>query len=294
MHDGEVETDVALVERLVREQFPEWAGQRIVRVESPGTDNAMYRLGDELAVRLPRMHWAVAPVEREYTWLPRLAPSLPFEVPVPVALGAPGEGFGWPWTVCRWLEGEHPALADDRGDQEALARDLAVFVSAMHALDPAGAPTTAWPRPLHEEDELMRANLARLAGELGTHGAAAAGVWADALAAAHHAGPRVWLHGDLTPGNLLVRDGRLTGVLDFGAMGLGDPASDLRVAWNLLAPGPRDVFREAVGADDATWARARGWALLQALAQLVYFEDRNPPLTTTARHVVAALTAERP
>jgi aminoglycoside phosphotransferase (APT) family kinase protein len=344
MHEDEASIDAALAARLVAEQFPDWAGLPITPVDSYGTDNAIYRLGDELAVRLPRIHWAVAPVQREFAWLPRIARALPAEVPVPVALGAPGDDFGWPWTVCRWLAGEHPSATGGMHDELMLARDLAGFVQAMRALDPAGAPATAWPRPLHEEDEFVRVRSGRLGGgrlggELGTGGPVGSGaapdplgarghvdppshldppspldppshldppspldvgldavvrIWDAAMAAPRHQGARVWIHGDLTPSNLLLRDGRLTGVLDFGAMGLGDPASDLRVAWNLLSPEARSVFRAEVGADDATWARARGWALLQSLAQLSYFGDRNPPLTDSARRVISALVAERP
>lgn len=291
MHDDEVGTDVALVARLVAGQFPAWDELPIGRVDSYGTDNAIYRLGEQLSVRLPRIHWAVAPLRREFAWLPRIAAALPVEVPVPVALGAPAEGYEWPWTVCRWLEGTHPAIAEGSADDVALARDLSGFVRAMRALDPAGAPSTAWPRPMHDEDGLVRTNLARLPG-LGQAGSAVAGVWEAAMTAPRYDGPLVWIHGDLTPANLLVRDDRLTGVLDFGAMGVGDPASDLRVAWNLLSPGAREVFRDAVGADDTTWARARGWALLQSLAQLSYFGDRNPRLTAGAQHVIGALAAE--
>lgn len=299
MHDDEVETDAALVARLVAEQFPEWASLPVEAVASYGTDNAIYRLGDELSVRMPRIHWAVAPVEREYAWLPRIASALPVEVPLPLALGEPGEGYGWPWTVCRWLEGRHPTIGGDDGaqhgaaDDAKLAVDLAGFVRAMRALDPAGAPITAWPRPLHEEDELVRTNLELLADELGGARDAVVAVWEDALRAPRHEGPPVWIHGDLAPSNLLLREGRLTGVLDFSAMGLGDPASDHRVAWNLLQPTARAVFRTEVGADDATWARARGWVLLQALAQLPYYAQRNPPLAANARHVIAELVAER-
>ncbi|MGW4928485.1 aminoglycoside phosphotransferase family protein [Agromyces sp. NPDC004153] len=293
MHDDEVTTDAALVARLVAAQFPDWAGLPVTPVEPWGTDNAIYRLGDELSVRMPRIHWAVAPLEREYAWLPRIAPSLPVEVPVPLAFGAPVQEWAWPWTVCRWVAGRHPSTEGGPYDDEQLARDLAGFVRAMRALDPAGAPTTAWPRPLHEEDELVRTNLELLAEELGPVRDDVVGVWDEALAAPRHGGPRVWIHGDLSPSNLLLRDGRLTGVLDFSAMGLGDPASDHRVAWNLLPPPARAVFRAEVGADDATWARARGWVLLQALAQLPYYAERNPLLAANARHVIAALVAER-
>jgi aminoglycoside phosphotransferase (APT) family kinase protein len=293
MHDDEVTTDAALAARLVAAQFPDWAGLPVTPVESYGTDNAIYRLGDELSVRMPRIHWAVAPLEREYAWLPRIAPSLPAEVPVPLALGAPVEEWAWPWTVCRWVEGRHPSTEGGAYDDDALARDLAAFVRAMRALDPTDAPTTAWPRPLHEEDELVRTNLELVADELGPVRDDVVAVWDEALAAPRHDGSPVWIHGDLSPGNLLLRDGRLTGVLDFSAMGLGDPASDHRVAWNLLPPAARAVFRDEVGADDATWARARGWVLLQALAQLPYYAERNPPLAANARHVIAELVAER-
>jgi len=293
MHDDEVTTDAALVARLVAAQFPDWAGLPVTPVDSYGTDNAIYRLGDELTVRMPRIHWAVAPLEREFAWLPRIAPMLAVEVPVPLAFGAPSEAWAWPWTVCRWLEGWHPSTQGGPYDDESLARDLAAFVRAMRALDATGAPTTAWPRPLHEEDELVRTNLALLDDELGPVRAEVVAVWDEALAAPHHEGPPVWIHGDLSPGNLLLRGGRLTGVLDFSAMGLGDPASDHRVAWNLLPPRARAVFRAEVGADDATWARARGWVLLQALAQLPYYAERNPPLAANARHVIAELVAER-
>ncbi len=292
MHDDEVETDAALVAGLVAAQFPEWASLRVERVASNGTDNAMYRLGDRLSVRMPKIHWAVAPLEREFAWLPRIAAALPFAAPVPLALGEPGHGYPWRWTVCRWLEGAHPIAGEVEG-ADRLAADLAGFVRAMRALDPAGAPITAWPRPLHEEDELVRSNLGTLADELAPVLDDIVAVWDEALAAPHWDGAPTWIHGDLAPSNLLLSDGRLTGVLDFSAMGLGDPASDLRAAWNLLPASARAVFRDEVGADDATWARARGWVLLQALAQLPYYAERNPPLAANARHVIGELVAER-
>ncbi len=291
MHDDEVATDAALVAGLVAAQFPDWAGLRVEPVESIGTDNAMYRLGDELSVRMPRVEWAVAPLEREFDWLPRLAPQLPFATPVPVAVGEPGDGYPWPWTVCRWIDGTHPVVGRISG-ADRLAADLARFVLAMRALDPAGAPRTAWPRPLHEEDEFVRTAIAALGDALVPDPDGIVEIWEDALDAPRWNGPPTWIHGDLSPGNLLVRDGRLTGVLDFGAMGLGDPAGDLRVAWNLLPPAARTRFRGGLGSDAAEWRRARGWALLQAVAQVSYFHARNPPLAASARFVIAELVAE--
>ena len=291
MHDDEVETDAALVAALIAEQFPEWASLPVERLASYGTDNAMYRLGDRLSVRMPKIHWAAASLEREFEWLPRIAPALPVATPVPVVLGEPGEGYPWRWTVCRWVEGAHPVAGSAQG-AERLAAVLAGFVRAMRSLDQTGAPHTAWPRPLHEEDELVHTNLTTLDDELQPVRGEVVAIWEEALAAPHADVPN-WIHGDLAPSNLLLRDGRLAGVLDFSAMGLGDPASDLRAAWNLLPASARQVFREAVSADDATWARARGWVLLQALAQLPYYTERNPQLAANARHVIAELVAER-
>lgn len=294
MREGEVVADAALVQRMVAAQFPEWGGLTVEAVPAHGTDNAMFRLGDDLAVRMPRRTWAVEPVRREFEWLPRLAPQLPVPIPVPVALGRPGEGFPWPWTVCRWLDhGEHPPVGGGDDDDLMLARDLAGFVRAMRSLDPTAAPTTAWPRPLHDEAALVEANLDLVGGHGERSRDAIDAVWSDAIGAPRYEGPLVWIHGDLARGNLLVADRRLTGVLDFGVMGLGDPASDYRVAWNLLTPEGRAVFRAEVGADDATWARARGWVLLQAVAQLTFVADRVPSLAANARHVIAELAAER-
>ncbi|GLI26747.1 hypothetical protein ARHIZOSPH14_09890 [Agromyces rhizosphaerae] len=291
-HPDEVPTDATLARRLVAAQFPEWAHLPIGAAPSQGTDNAMYRLGDELAVRLPRMPWAAAPLEREYRWLPLIAPQLPVAAPLPLALGRPADGYPWHWTVCRWLVGEHPPV-DDEADasssalagQHDLARDLAAFARAMRDLDPDGAPTTAWPLPLAGEDDFVSGQLAAIgATELDA-------IWSAARSARPPA-TRTWIHGDLSPGNLLVADGRLTGVLDFGTMGLGDPASEHRVAWNLLGRTTRETYRAAVDADDDEWARARGWALLQALAQLAHVAERHPPIAAGARRVLAELLSE--
>ncbi|BDZ65161.1 phosphotransferase [Agromyces mangrovi Wang et al. 2018] len=238
-------------------------------------------------------------LEGEYRWLPRIAPQLPVAVPLPLALGRPADGYPWHWTVCRWLVGEHPVVEGEadaspatRTRQHDLARDLAAFARAMRDLDPDGAPTTAWPRPLAEEDEFVSARLAAVNTQLAALGAHDLdAIWSTARSARPPAN-RTWIHGDLSPGNLLVADGRLAGVLDFGTMGLGDPASEHRVAWNLLEPDARETYRAAVGADDHEWARARGWALLQALAQLAHVAERHPPIAAGARHVLAELVAE--
>lgn len=286
MHPDEVATDTDLVRRLVAAQLPQWAHLPVAPVPSAGTDNALYLLGDRLVVRLPRIHWARDDVAKEQRWLPVLAPHLPVAVPVPVAQGAPGEGYPWAWSVYRWLDGQTPARGATY-DDDVLARDLAGFVAALQQVDVTGAPPASRGVPLVQRDAATRAALAAVADEVDV--TAAAAVWEDALAAPPwDAAPR-WVHGDLAPGNLLLTGGRLTAVIDFGACGVGDPACDLVVAWNLLRPGARDAYRAALDVDDATWRRGRGWALSIALIQLPYYRDTDPPLADSSRQVLRAL-----
>jgi aminoglycoside phosphotransferase (APT) family kinase protein len=289
MHENELETDASLVGRLLSAQFPHWAELPIERVPSSGTDNALYRLGDDMVVRLPRIDWAVEGVENAYEWLPRLAPLLPVAVPVPLAKGNPGRGYPWPWSVHPWLEGENPTVGAI-ADPDALAKDLAEFVGAMQRIDLTGAPPAGRGVPLAERDEPTRAALAQLQGMVDTEAVTEA--WEAALRTPEWSGAPVWVHGDLAPGNLLLRDCRLAAVIDFGGVGVGDPACDLMPAWNLLPPEARGVFRAALGVDDATWDRGRGWALTVALLQLPYYKDTNPPLAASSRHVIREVLAE--
>ncbi len=284
----EIDVDVGTVCALLRDQLPELARLPLEPVRLRGTDHAMFRLGEDLAVRLPRVAWAVPTLLREQEWLPRIAGALPARIPLPVALGEPGHGYPWPWSVCHWVPGANP-VPDELSDPEALAADLAGFARSMRGLDPTGAPPTVWPAPLHEEDARVASLLPAVAHLVDAEPIEQA--WAVALAARPCA-TRTWIHGDLAPGNLLVDRDRLVGVIDFSAMGLGDPASDLRPAWNLLPQAARDALRDEVGADADEWARARGWVLLQALAQLSLFQDRLPALAGNARLVLAQIAQE--
>ena len=289
MHADEPDISPGLVRRLIEGQFPQWAGLGIETAGPAGTSNAMFRLGPDLAVRLPRRPGAAADIDKEHLWLPRLAPVLPAAVPVPVAMGLPGEGYPWRWSVCSWLEGENPAIAQP-SQPELLADDLAAFASALHRVSPAGAPASYRCEPLSERDASTRAAIAQV-HEL-VDAAAVIAVWEDALTAPGPAGRPVWIHADLQPGNLLIAaSGRLSAVIDFGCAGLGDPAVDLIPAWYVLpADRARTAFRAA--ASEAEWARARGWALSIALLELSYYRNRNPRMASIAGHVIHEILAE--
>ncbi|HSL63405.1 MAG TPA: aminoglycoside phosphotransferase family protein [Gaiellaceae bacterium] len=266
-----------LVSRLLAAQFPQWAGLNVERVALDGWDNTSFRLGDELVVRLPSADAYAAQVDKEHRWLPVLAPHLPLPVPEPVARGVPQPGFSRPWSVYRWLPGEHATLQQVR-ELRRFATDLADFLAALSRVDPAGGPTPGRHNffrggPPTTYDREAREAIAALEGELDA--VAATAVWEAALAARWH-GPAVWVHGDVTASNLLVVDGRLSAVVDFGCSAVGDPACDTAIAWTFFAGDSRAAFRERLPVDDATWARGRGWALWKALVTLVAELDGRP------------------
>jgi aminoglycoside phosphotransferase (APT) family kinase protein len=270
MHADELEIDETLVRRLLAEQFPQWCGLPLRRVVPSGTDHAIFRLGGELSVRLPRVRGPSEPGGKEFTWLPRLAPLLPMEVPIPVAQGRPGEDYPWFWAIHTWVGGESAPV--ETIDTVQAAQDLCALIDALQQVSPAGAPPGRG-IPLAERDPEIRYWLARFDGDPGV-----TAQWERALAAAPWSGPPVWHHGDLDARNWLIRDGHIRGVIDWGSMGVGDPACDLMVAWKLHSPAARDALREALPADAATWERARGWVLSQAVAILAYYTPQNNPI----------------
>ncbi|MFE8961155.1 aminoglycoside phosphotransferase family protein [Streptomyces iakyrus] len=289
MHEDELAVDVSLVGRLIAGQFPRWAGLPLRRLESSGTENAMFRLGADKVVRLPRHPRAVEAIAHELRWLPRLGPGLPAASPEPLGRGEPGDGFPWPWSVYGWLDGRNPVPG--RIEEPALlAGDLAAWVTALRRIDASEGPPGYRGVPLAARDPFLREALGRLAGRVDT--AAVTRVWEETLRAPEHTGPPLWAHGDLMAGNLLVEGGRLSAVIDFGTAGVGDPAVDLISAWCVLPATARGVFREAVGAGEAEWARARGWALSIAVIALPYYWDTNPPVAENSRHVIAEILAE--
>jgi len=289
MHVDEVDTGVDLVRRLLAAQFPEWSALPIQPVPSAGTDHALYRIGDGMVVRLPRIQRAVGEVDKDLRWLPLLAPLLPVELPLPLAKGLPAEGYPWEWGVYTWLEGENP-IVESIADPHSLAADLAQFVTALHGIELTGGPPASRGVPLALRDDPTRIAIAELEETIDPEATAAA--WEAALQTPAWSGPPVWVHGDLSPGNLLLRGGRLTAVIDCAGLGVGDPACDLIVGWNLLPADARKVFHHELGIDDATWARGRGWAFSVALIQLPYYRDTNAALADNARHVIREVLAE--
>lgn len=287
MHPEEADTDEVLVGRLVAAQLPQFAGLPVSVVEPWGTDNAIYRLGDDLVVRLPRIGGAERQVELEATWLPRLAPVLPVAVPEPVAVGAPGEGYPYRWAVHRWIPGV-PASLDAIGDPIAFATDLAEVVRALRRVPPAGAPPARnRARPLRDYDAATRRAIAAAAHLIDDDAALA--VWERALAAPPHDGPPVWVHADLE-GNCLVRHGGLGGLVDWGSACAGDPAVDVQVVWSpLFTPDSGRRFLDLLDVDDATLERSRGAAIHQACAALPYYLTTYPQIVERSWHKLAAL-----
>ncbi|MFJ8915831.1 aminoglycoside phosphotransferase family protein [Amycolatopsis sp. NPDC102389] len=287
-----VVVDENLVRKLIAAQFPRWAGLAIERWPSGGTVNAMFRLGDDMAVRLPLTKSGAKDVALEQKWLPRIAPRLPTPIPEVLGAGVPADGYPWPWSVYRWLPGENP-LPEALGSPVPLAEDLAEFVLAMRRVPPSPslAPKAHRGGPLATLDAETRSAIESLRGipEENVDCDAVLALWETALRVPAWEEAPVWLHADLMPGNLLVSVGRLSAVIDFGCMGVGDPACDLFPAWNLLPSSGREAFREALGVDDASWNRGRGRTLSQALIALPYYRTTNEAMAGNARHVIRAV-----
>jgi aminoglycoside phosphotransferase (APT) family kinase protein len=286
MHADEVTVDDDLVRALVDLQFPDWAHLPLQRIASTGTDNVIYRLGSDLGLRLPRIGWAVGQVGKEHRWLPRLAPHLPLSVPEPVGLGEPGCGYPYPWLVYRWLPGVD-ALAGPAPDWCAFARKAAAAVLALHEIDTTGAPPAGLRGgPLEVVDAVTRRAIGALDEAIDARRALA--VWDAALGADQWSEPPLWVHGDLLPGNLLVENGSLTGVIDWSATGVGDPACETMLAWAMPRPA-RVEYRETLAVDDSTWARGRGWTLQQAVTFIPYYARTIPDGVAAARRRLDAV-----
>jgi aminoglycoside phosphotransferase (APT) family kinase protein len=296
IHDDEVRATVGQVRRLLADQCPQWADLPVTPLadELEGTDHVLFRVGDGLVARMPKIAWAVGQGESDARWLPLLAPHLPVPVPVPVHLGEPGADYPWRWTVVPWVEGGTPPRLGC--DDVRLARDVAAFARALHAVQPAAGPSAepgARGSALRHADASVRAVLPRLAQhDDGFDVAAAESAWEACLAAPAWDGPPVWIHGDLQPGNLVTSGGRLAAVIDFGALGVGDPAPDVAPALWTFTGAARAAYRQATGYDDATWLRACGWALAPSLTGLDYYRTSFPRMAEHGRRMVRAVITE--
>ena len=293
MYIDPVDINVSLVGQLITAQFPQWADLPIKPLEFDGWDNRTFRLGEAMSVRLPSAEGYAPHVEKEHRWLPRLAPLLPRPIPVPLAMGVPAAGYPRHWSIYRWLNGEI-ATIERIADLRQFATTLAQFLATLQRIDPAGGPPPGPHNcfrgaPLTVYDGETRQAIAVLDGHIDT--GAATDVWEAALAAPWH-GPSVWFHGDVSAGNLLVNDGQLSAVIDFGCMGVGDPACDLSIAWTLFERESRGAFRAALPLDNAIWARGRGWALWKALIVCAQRPGTSTLEKETSRRVIDEVLAD--
>lgn len=285
--------DIALVRMLIDSQFPPWKHLEIKPVAHGGWDNRTFHLGPDMLVRMPSAVEYAAKVEIEQHWLPILAPQLPLQIPVPVAMGKPGNGYPWNWSVYKWIEGQTAAVAHI-SDLNQFARDLAGFLRALHAIDAKGGPT---PGPhnfyrggsLQVYDAQTRQALEILKGKIDVK--VATRIWEAALSSAWNK-PPVWVHGDMSLGNLLVQNGHLSAVIDFGGMAVGDPACDLAIAWTFFKDESREIFHKELNLDEDTWACARGWTIWKALIIAAGICGTNAAEGKACWRIIDELTAD--
>ncbi|HEX7167773.1 MAG TPA: aminoglycoside phosphotransferase family protein [Acidimicrobiales bacterium] len=292
MHTDEVDVDEALVRDLVASQLPHLAGLPMERIEAWGTDHVIFRLGGDLSVRLPKIAWAAHQGEKERRWLPVLAPHLPVEVPVPVFVGEPAGDYPFHWYVSPWLDGANPDL-EGATNLVQLANDLASFVRALQRIDPVGArPGKRGHRggPLADADEHTRVRAEDLRGDDRLDVDLLLSAWEAGVHAPPWGGPPRWVHADLSDGNLLVRDGRLSGVIDWGSLVAGDPAIELIGAWQFFDDESRATYRDALGfVDEAMWLRGRAWAVSAAIQALPYYRDTNQDIVARSWRAIRAV-----
>ncbi|MFD3440699.1 aminoglycoside phosphotransferase family protein [Streptomyces sp. NPDC058685] len=287
--------DTRLVRRLLDTQFPQWADLPLELLDAAGSDHVIHRLGTELSVRLPRHAGAIGQAVKESRWLPRLAPHLPLAIPVPLAVGRPDFGYPWPWAVSSWLDGE-VATVEALADSCVAAVELAEFLDGLQRFEAGAIPAEDVRAALSggslaDRDRSTRAAIAQVDGAFDA--AAMTALWDAALSAPAWDRAPVWFHGDFHTGNLLTVDGRLSAVIDFGGLGIGDPACDLTIAFTLMSAGSRAAFRAALDVDDATWTRGRGWALATGLNAYTAYAAVDPRVAAqTTRQITQALIGE--
>jgi aminoglycoside phosphotransferase (APT) family kinase protein len=284
-----------LVTKLISEQFLQWKDLPIKSVPHQGCDNKTFRLGDHMLVRVPSSEEYVRQVKKEHKWLPLLAPNLPLPIPEPIAMGKPSKYYPWNWSIYRWLDGDSAnSLKLDDINLETIALQLAHFLNEFHKFDAAGAPTPGlhnWWRAAHTSvyDAETRMLIYKLKNFINVDKATS--LWEVAISSKWGKDP-VWVHGDISSGNILLKDNKLSAVIDFGCMGIGDPACDLTIAWTFFKNKSREVFKNSIGLDPNTWSRARGWALWKALYELSQLEDKSSTKAIEQKRIIHDVLSE--
>ncbi|WP_058535422.1 aminoglycoside phosphotransferase family protein [Legionella saoudiensis] len=292
MHENEQAIDLELVRFLLKKQCPQWAKLELLPIPSSGTDNALFRLGSQYVVRIPRIEWSPGSVtngiNKEWLWLPQLARHLKIPISEPIFKGEPDGNYPWPWSITKWNEGHNPAF-EKENEYEKLAIDLANFLNDLQGIKLSkSGPLSRRGVPLEEMNEETQKALNALENDMDTKPLAS--LWEQLANTPKWDNPAVWLHGDLLPGNILINNNRLSAVIDFADVGLGDPACDLIVAWSLLNEHSRMVFRKhLMNVDEHTWKRGQGWALSIALVIIPYYKNTNPVLASVAKRMIEQL-----
>lgn len=290
MHHDELDIDIPLLMKLLSHQFPEMANLPVKQVQHFGTDNAIFRLGEDKSIRLPRRDSAAQQVKKEQEWLPKLAPHLPLAIPDIIGSGKPGGGYPYDWLICDWIPGIN-AYDGTCANLEQAAKDLAHFIKALQGVSAECAPVARRGLPLATQDKEVRKAIAALNNMFDID--AIASIWEECLNAPEWEKPPAWLHGDLLPSNLLIQNGKLSAVIDFGLSGVGDPACDLIPAWNLFDASSREIFKSTLDVDDDSWVRGKGWALSIAVIIIPYYLETNPVLVSVAKHMINEILADR-
>lgn len=288
MHENELEIDEKIVRTLLKNQCPHWANLPLKAIISSGTDNALFRLGNEYVVRLPRIEWTPGSInksiDKEYEWIPKISRFLEVPISEPLFKGNPDNSYPWFWTITKWNEGHNPDFEQEK-EYQLLAKDLAYFLNELHGIRLANGPFSRRGVPLKELNEETTKAIGELEGEVDIQSVIS--LWNQLSNIPSFCQDPVWVHGDFLPGNILAQNNRLSAVIDFSDVGIGDPACDLVIAWSLLESHSRGVFRENLeNIDDNTWERGRGWALSIALIMLPYYKNSNPTLATLARRMI--------
>lgn len=288
------EINTELVKKLIKEQFPQWSDLPINPVVKSGNDNRTFHLGNEMSVRLPSAERYALQVEKEQLWLPKLKPHISLPISVPIAKGGPGEGYPWKWSVCQWIEGNSVNTRNIQ-DMNQFAIDLAKFLKELQSIEKAGAPLAGKHNfyrggSISVYDEETRTAIRNKRNILDNK--AISKIWNKALESEWREKP-VWVHGDIAPGNLLVdNEGKLSGVIDFGVMGVGDPSCDLAIAWTFFDDESRQVFKKSMALDEETWIRGRGWALWKSLITYDAFYKKDTEVSLEMERIIGTITKD--